>query len=340
MTTMPTGIRRSRPSSRSPVGGRSSRASFAPFPTAQAGSRRPLDRAIGIGDVSRMRAGGMQDAFACTAVHLEPRLLEDEVLGVRGRRLGLAQHEVAAFAEREREQLEGALLELGREVDEDVAAQREVDPRERRPLAEVVLAEHHEGPDLLVDLVLVAVVLEPAGEEVGVDRAHRAGRIAAAPGERDRLLVQVGREDPDREAGQLAAEDVRDEDRQRVRLLAGRAAGGPDPELPVAGPRLVDELRDERLAQVLVQVGVAEELGHLDEERARQPLVLLGMLLDVADVVAEARVRRRDHPPLEPAHHRGPLVRAEVDACPLPDCARGTGRATARRPRRAARWTS
>ena len=65
---------------------------------------------------------------------------------------------------------------------------------------------------------------------------------------------------------------------------------------------------------MLEQVGVAEELRDLDEERARQARVLLGVLVNEADVVAQARIARGDHPPLKASLDGRRLVRREVDA--------------------------
>ena len=93
------------------------------------------------------------------------------MLGQRRGGLRLAQHQVAALAEREREELERAFLQLGREVDQHVSAQRQVDPWERRSLAQVVLPEHDHAADGLVHL------------EVGTDRRE----VAA-----DELVGDVG----------------------------------------------------------------------------------------------------------------------------------------------------
>ena len=78
-----------------------------------------------------------------------------------------------------------------------------------------------------------------------------------------------------------------------------------------AGRRLV--------AQVLEDLRVAEELGHLDQEAADEPGVLLRVGLELLRVAGERRVARRAHPAAQPADDRRGLVGAEVDAAPLPD---------------------
>ena len=51
-----------------------------------------------------------------------------------GDRLGRAEEQVSAFAQREVEQTQHPLLEVGLEVDQEVAAADQVQPRERRVL--------------------------------------------------------------------------------------------------------------------------------------------------------------------------------------------------------------
>ena len=64
------------------------------------------------------------------------------------------REQVAGVAQREGEQLERSPLELGREVDQDVAAEDQVDPREGARCAEIVLAEDDQRRIALLDLVV------------------------------------------------------------------------------------------------------------------------------------------------------------------------------------------
>ena len=62
---------------------------------------------------------------------------------------------------------EGFQIEKG-----PIPTERKIDPREGRPLGEIVLPEHGDGSDLAADLVMVLVVAgEVAGEDLGRD-AH------------------------------------------------------------------------------------------------------------------------------------------------------------------------
>ena len=79
------------------------------------------------------------------------------ILSIRSRQgrdgLGRTEDQAAVRAQGERERLEGDPLQRRREVDQDVAAEEQVDPRERHAGAQVVLAEDHLGAQSLDDLV-------------------------------------------------------------------------------------------------------------------------------------------------------------------------------------------
>src|SRR5262249_40352683 len=72
--------------------------------------------------VSRV-LGRNEDAVATAAEHLEGFLLRGKVLGDLAGGLGLAQDEIAAVAQGVGEELECALLQLRRKVDQHVATQ-------------------------------------------------------------------------------------------------------------------------------------------------------------------------------------------------------------------------
>ncbi|XXU91230.1 hypothetical protein WME85_26990 [Sorangium sp. So ce1153] len=261
--------------------------------------------------------GGHEDALAAAHVDLLVDVVGDEVLAERARGLGLAEHEVAAFPQREGEEVEGTALEVAREVDEDVAAQHEVEVRERGALAEVVLAEDGEVADALLHLVAAVERDEVAVDEL-VRQVLDGGRpVDPAAGEGDRLAVDVGREDADVEAVELVAEQLADQDGERVCLLAGGAPGRPDPQRLVVVPGVGDERGQDHVPEVREELRIAHELGDLDEEAVDQPLVLLGVLGEVVHVLVEGVGVRGRHPAPEPAQDGRLLVFLEVDPAPL-----------------------
>jgi hypothetical protein len=152
-------------------------------------------------------------------------VLLDVWRGHRGHGLGRAEDEASVVAEREAERFEGGPLHRRVEVDEDVPTEDQVDPRERRPSAEVVLTEDHLRPDRLRDLVAAVGLDEVAREDRGGHVLQRRRRVEATPGEGDGRAVDVGREDPHVDRLGHVAHRLEDRDRERIRLLAGRAAG-------------------------------------------------------------------------------------------------------------------
>ena len=89
----------------------------------------------------------------------------------------------------------------------------------------------------------------------------------------EHFLRQVGRDDFDPPSGKRRAHFLQAH-RQRIRLLAGRAGGAPDPDALAAGARL-QHLRHDRIAEMIERHLVAEEEGlvgghgfdHLGDDR-------------------------------------------------------------------------
>ena len=127
----------------------------------------------------------------------------------------------------------------------------------------------------------------------------------AEPGLLEHGLVDVGRVDPDPVGEALLGE----QDRQRVDLLAGGAAGDPEPR-----ERIRVQHRHHPLAEGEEEARVAEHGGHVDREVEQQPL-------HHRRVVQEQVLQSRDrlhllafHPPAHAPPQRGRRVLAEVEA--------------------------
>ncbi len=133
------------------------------------------------------------------------------------------------------------------------------------------------------DLVLVALadeeVLEPPLGDIGGD----VFRVDPLAGEGDRLRVDVGGEDLDRKSLLQPLHDLLQHDGYRIGLLAGGAAGHPDPQRPVGRP-----LR-QHPGQLLLEdpegLRVAEEVGDVDQQVLEQRLHLLRVLPDVGGII-------------------------------------------------------
>src|SRR5207249_4005775 len=95
----------------------------------------------------------------------------------------------------EGEELQGARLQLRREIDQHVAAQAQVDAREGRTLRQIVLAKDGQAAETLRDLVRAVARDEIAVDQVGGEGRERRRRVEAAPRDGDGPGVEVGRED-------------------------------------------------------------------------------------------------------------------------------------------------
>src|SRR5581483_11014619 len=293
--------------------------------------RRGAGRRGGNGRRRRARLGpAATGALVLLAVEeraLEPHRLEraEELRGGLGR----AHGQPAAGDERLPESRRGGPLGLGREVEEDVPAEDHVhragvrdDGRVAVP-GQVQRRERDHPADLGIELE--ALGSSPA--EVAVDDGGR--RVARGPapvdapaGALEPFRVDVGGEDGDRPVRPVPEQAV-DEDRERVGLLAARAAGAPEAEPRGAGGApAVDQGGQDLPLERLEAGAVAEEVGLADREGARElppGRALVGEALEPAQVpLRRGCVRgpgRTKQRPLE----LGPPAQGEVEAEPLGD---------------------
>ena len=111
--------------------------------------------------------------------------------------LRLPQQQHPGGAEGEVEAAEDARLGLGGEVHQGVAADEQVDPRDRGVLHEVVAPEDDRPPQVLAEDVAAADEVEVAVEQLGRDPADLALGVAGLPRVAQGLLVDVGGVDLD-----------------------------------------------------------------------------------------------------------------------------------------------
>ena len=139
--------------------------------------------------------------------------LEDGLGGPH--RLGLAEEEEAlGRVQRIGEEVQDLALQIGVEVDEQVAAQDQIDARERHAAVQILLAEDHHLPDRLGHARAALGVLEEAAAELVRKITHGVVGIEAPPRERDRRLVDIGGEHLHPPFRQLGPEDIRRQEGQ------------------------------------------------------------------------------------------------------------------------------
>ncbi|MGC4120345.1 MAG: hypothetical protein QM765_38340 [Myxococcales bacterium] len=213
------------------------------------------------------------------------------------------------------EQRDELLLQLAREVDEQVAAGEQVELGERRVHDDVLRREHHHLADLLADPEAALLLDEEAAQALGRDVGGDAVRVDAHACPVDGLAVEVGGEDLQ---GQVAARPVglhrlAEDHGQRVGLLAGGAARDPGAQ-HAAGGAAGEQRRQHLPLQVLPGRRVAEEAGDADEQLLEQQVDLAGVVAQEAHVVGDGVDLVQAHAPLDAAVEGALLVEREVVA--------------------------
>jgi hypothetical protein len=170
-----------------------------------------------------------------------------------------AQEQVAAGIQCDAEGFQRVGLGGAVEVDQQVAAADQVEPRERRIAQQVVQRKKHRLAHRGRHAVLVVVLHEELPHARRRHVLHDALRVRGLARGRDGALVDVGGEDLDLQGLGLRIGLLAQQDAQRIRLLAGGAAGHPGAQL-LAGFLALDQLRDGFMVERIEGFGVPEEL--------------------------------------------------------------------------------
>ena len=219
--------------------------------------------------------------------------------------------QIAAGVQGVVEQTVHVLLDIGLEINQQVAAHDEVETGERRVLDQVVDGKETHLADFLRDLVHVIVPDEESLQALRRDVLGDAFGVAAVARELQRLVVDVPGEDLHPRARVLPQNLLSEQDRHRVRFLAGRAAGRPHPEGPVQRCD-VHEARDHIAGQYGECLWVPEEVRHADEQIAEQLVRFARAIAQVLDVCRDRRRLEDLHAPLDAPHQRRRLIAPEV----------------------------
>src|SRR5215216_2656432 len=145
--------------------------------------------------------------------------------------LRLAEGQVPALAERVGKKLKRAALQLGGEVDQDVAAEDEVDTGKRRAVGEIVLAKHDQRADLLANFECAIDRGEVPGDEVSWQTLQRRLGIDTAARKLDRVASNVCRENADGQFFRVLGHEIQDQHGERVGFFDSGAPRRPDAKL-------------------------------------------------------------------------------------------------------------
>jgi hypothetical protein len=210
------------------------------------------------------------------------------------------------------------VLRPGVEVHQSVAADEQVDPRDRRIVDDVVPSEDHAASQVLADGVPRVVPLEVPVAELLRDVGERLGRIHRVTTLRQRLLVDVGCIDLHPLPELLLAQRLQKQHADRVRLLAGGATGRPDPDVGVLRSRL-DDPRQDLFREVIPGRRIAEERRDVDEDRVEELDELVGVVFEALPVSRVVGHADRLHATLEAPRQARALVAREIEASVLLD---------------------
>ncbi len=224
--------------------------------------------------------------------------------------LGGAEEEPPARAQREVGDLDGALLGIAVEIDEQVAAAEQIDARKGRVLQQVVHREQHRLAQVAAHPVAAPLLGEEAAQPFLGDVGRERQRIEALACRADRAFVEIGREHLQRRRRIERSRVLRQQHRDRVRLFAGRARRHPDPHLVVR--RLAGEQHRHLRLERVERFAIAEEVGDADEQVLQQRAGLAGMGAHERQVIGQGLDAADAHAPGDPAQDRRPLVVAEV----------------------------
>jgi hypothetical protein len=203
------------------------------------------------------------------------------------------------------------LLELRAQIDEDIAAADEIDPREGRIVHQVLQREDAQVTDGLLDFIAATGLHEEAFEAVRRDALGDGRRVDARAGLLDSRCAQIRSEDLQAGGAGRRAEILQQRDDERVHLLSRGASGNPEAEGEVGRP-ILEELGEDRLLERREGRRIPEEAGDMDEQMLVKVLELLRVLLQVADIVVKVPHLVQQHPPLQVPVEEGGLVLAEV----------------------------
>ncbi len=208
-------------------------------------------------------------------------------------------------------------LRLLLEIDQEIAAGGQIDLRERRVLEQVLRREHQPVAQVLPDLVAVTGRDEEAAQtldrKVLLDRARKHAATA------DAQIVPggIGREDLDVEALVRGLGGFRQQDCERIGLLAGRARGRPDAD-GIADLPLSDQGLDHLGVQLLPGRRIAKEAGDVDHQVVDQRRDLIRTAPQDVFVVGDPLDALQAHAPVDATLHHVALVTVEFVAAPGP----------------------
>ena len=273
-------------------------------------SRRQIGDKRG-GEFDRLRPqGGVEPP-------VEPRLAvqRGKQVGKGADGLRTAQKQDAAGIQAVVKERDQFFLHLRVQVDQQVAADQDVELGEGRVHDHVLRGKDHHLADLLAHPVAVLVLDEEPAQALGRDVRGDVGRKDARARLVDGVPVQVGGKDLERKVpGRLdLLQRLLEDHGQGIGLLPRGAAGRPGPQHPAFGMGR-QQGRDDLVLQLLPGRRVAEKAGDADQKLLEEQLDFLGILAQKPDIGGDLVDLVQAHAPLDPAVDGALLVQGKIVA--------------------------
>ena len=180
---------------------------------------------------------------------------------------GRAQKQVAVGAQRVVEHRQDLALQIGAEIDQQIAAGHHVHAREGRIADDVMRRKDAHFAHLLGHDISGAVALEKARQPLCRDIREKLFGIPPKPRHGQGRLVYIGREDLDLVGQPFALHVFAQQYGKRIDLFAGGAGRHPQTQLALVAP-VLEQGRNHRLFKCFERFGIAEEIGHADQKIA------------------------------------------------------------------------
>ena len=218
---------------------------------------------------------------------------------------------MAALFQHEMEQREDLSLQRRLEIDQQIAATDEIEPRKGWIAHQVLRREHHAVAQLLGHLVSVALSFEMLPQAFRGNVGGDVLQIEADAGFRQRFLVEVGGKDLHVAGFLRRGVLLKQQHGEGIRLFTGRASGHPD-----ADPGIVffgaHQRRDDLLLQGLERGRFAEEPGDADQQVLEQKIRFLRGPAQKLEVIADVGQVIQAHAAFDASLQGAGLVEAEI----------------------------
>jgi len=227
--------------------------------------------------------------------------------------LGGSQKQKTTGLQRVVKQRDQFFLQLGTQVNHQVAATDEVKLGKRGVLDDVMLREHQQVANAFVYAVGAAIGLQrkEPHQPLRTDVIGNADRVKTGAGHCNGTAVDVGGKHLHLVTGPEQLKPLLQQDGDRIRLFAGGAAGAPDAHRSTHR-FVLEQPGDDLCRQRRKGIRVAKKIGHTDQHVIEQRLHFNRGLLQVLHVGVNAFDLVHRHAPLDPAVDSAGLVLGKV----------------------------